>query len=253
MLERHEALCMARQTLFDLWPFFSSSVTEENTGSVICAVVCVVFAISASVFPAGRDLWLESSFVSGEGVRESPSWDPTDLPICNNTALCFKFRAWIQAARVFTVAHDSLGRWRNVFGTYRRSCTASVYMCVCVYTVSCKSRSSPIRAPDCVFAAAYPPPSVSARNHTSGAFPLPPLCPAPPLSFACPGFRRPRIPWIHANKPVTDNPTRLDGPVNLSLTPPRLPIWWLPWQRWDWVGCPASCWLSQRVIWGCVL
>lgn len=40
------------------------------------------------------------------------------------------------------------------------------------------------------------------------------------LGLACPGFRRPPIPWIHANKPVTDNPTRLDGLVNLSLTPP---------------------------------
>lgn len=56
------------------WPFFSSAVTEENTGSVIRAVVCVLFAVSASVFQAGRNLWLQSSFVSGEDVGKSRGW-----------------------------------------------------------------------------------------------------------------------------------------------------------------------------------
>lgn len=73
---------MARYTFFDLWPFFSSSVPEENTGAVIRAAVCVLFAVSAWVFQADRNLWLQSSFVSGEGVGESWSWGlrPTPEP-----------------------------------------------------------------------------------------------------------------------------------------------------------------------------
>lgn len=57
-------------------------------------------------------------------------------PVC---ALC-----WQRGFRllVFTEAHDRV-RWRNVFGAYGQACTRSVYMCVCVYTVSCRSRSPP--------------------------------------------------------------------------------------------------------------
>lgn len=39
--------------------------------------------------------------------------------------------------------------------------------------------------------------------------------------------------------------------ATLSLTPSS--HWLLPGQWSDWVGLPASCLLSQMVIWGCVL
>lgn len=110
---------------------------------------------------------------------------------------------------VYQSTWQSPYRWRNVFGAYRQACTQSVYKCVCVFTVSCRSPNSPS---EClaVFLQLRGPPPVSALNHTSGALLLPPLFPSPPLflprSAPClvvlpaRSFLRPRIPWIHAKK-----------------------------------------------------
>lgn len=136
-------------------------------------------------------MWGREAVAAVTSVAFCPSWPVCcvcvcleTVPICNNTGLCLKFRTWIQAAPVFTEAHDSLGRWRNVFGTYRQACTASVCICVSVYTQRAASLGAPPSERQTMFLQLRsPPPSVSAPNHTSGAFPLPRLCPAPPLCF----------------------------------------------------------------------
>lgn len=65
------------------------------------------------------------------------------------SCIVLKERRQLLIIYVFSEGHThsmtqvSLGGWENVFRVYRRACTLGVYVCVCVYTVRCKSSSSP--------------------------------------------------------------------------------------------------------------
>lgn len=166
----------------DLWPFL--------VASVIHAVVCVCFAVSASTFKADRELW-QSCFVwiherersrqrrwgNPEPELTAESWDLCQNPsfqmwgceaaaAVTSGAFCTSWPAgyfvyvwrpyicvivpvcawcWRRGFRLLMCLpkHTTESGDKNVFGAYGQACTRSVYMCVCVYTVSCRSRSSP--------------------------------------------------------------------------------------------------------------
>ena len=161
----------------------------------------------------------------------------------------------------------SLGGWGNVFRAYRRACTLGVYVCVCVYTVRCKSSSSPsdyqtvllqLRAALLllflpwltlqVLSSLSSPPSLLPRFFFFSSFPahilllfLPRVGRLGPSAAVLPTFFE-----FMPTKRMTDNPTWRDRPLTPSLTP--CSHWPLPRQRSDCVGLPTSCLVSQTVI-----
>lgn len=183
------------------------------------------------------------------------------LLICNNTGLCLTFRTWTRRQSCSCVYRSTWQtRWVmkcfwNIQASTRSEC---VCVCLCVHSKAASlgalHQNARLCFCSCVALQLLFLPRITLQVLSRFLLYVPLL-----LSAL---VSRPRLSRLSSPSNSLDScqqacdwQSHSAGRASQPLInpSPRLPVWWLPWQRSDWVGCSASCVLSQRVIWGCVL